>query len=54
MNVRGEPMVCSPDDAYRCFMRTGMDALVIGPFVLHKSEQPALSLRSAQDEFGLD
>jgi carbamoyltransferase len=54
MNVRGEPMVCSPDDAYRCFMRTGMDALVIGPFVLRKSEQPALSLRSAQDEFGLD
>ena len=54
MNVRGEPMVCTADDAYRCFMRTGMDALVIGSFVLLKEEQPALTLRSAAEEFGLD
>jgi carbamoyltransferase len=54
MNVRGEPMVCSPDDGYRCFMRTEMDALVIGPFVLRKAEQPPLALKSAADEFGLD
>ena len=40
-NVRGEPIVCTPEDAYRCFMRTDMDALVLGPFVLHKSDQPA-------------
>jgi carbamoyltransferase len=40
-NVRGEPIVCSPDDAYRCFMRTGMDALVLGRHLLTKSEQPA-------------
>jgi carbamoyltransferase len=40
-NVRGEPIVCSPEDAYRCFMATNMDALVIGNFVLLKEEQPA-------------
>ncbi|MFH1739412.1 MAG: carbamoyltransferase [bacterium] len=39
-NVRGEPIVCTPEDAYRCFMRTNMDNLVIGGFVLHKEEQP--------------
>jgi carbamoyltransferase len=39
-NVRGEPMVCTPSEAYRCFMRTDMDALVIGSHVLEKSEQP--------------
>jgi carbamoyltransferase len=38
-NVRGEPIVCSPKDAYRCFMRTGIDTLVIGNFILNKSEQ---------------
>lgn len=54
MNVRGEPMVCTAEDTYRCFMRTGMDALVIGPFVLLKEEQPALELKSAAEEFGLD
>ena len=54
MNVRGEPMVCSPLDGWRCFMRTGMDALVIGSFVLLKEEQPAVVLKSAADEFGLD
>jgi carbamoyltransferase len=40
-NVRGEPIVCTPTEAYRCFMRTNMDALVVGDFVLHKEEQPA-------------
>ncbi|HSL84854.1 MAG TPA: carbamoyltransferase [Thermoanaerobaculia bacterium] len=39
-NVRGEPIVCTPTDAYRCFMRTGMDHLVLGPFLLHKTDQP--------------
>ena len=39
-NVRGEPIVCTPQDAYRCFMRTEMDALVMGNFILYKSEQP--------------
>jgi carbamoyltransferase len=40
-NVRGEPMVCSPEDAYRCFMATGMDLLVLGGRLLRKAEQPA-------------
>jgi len=40
-NVRGEPIVCTPSEAYRCFMRTGIDALVLGDHVLYKGEQPA-------------
>ncbi len=39
-NVRGEPIVCTPEDAYRCFMRTDMDYLVLGSFVLSKKNQP--------------
>jgi carbamoyltransferase len=39
-NVRGEPIVCTPEDAYRCFMRTNMDCLVIENYLLLKSEQP--------------
>ncbi len=39
-NVRGEPIVCTPADAYRCFMRTHLDALVLFPFLLYKEEQP--------------
>ncbi len=38
-NVRGEPIVCTPEDAYRCFMRTGIDILVLGDFVLEKQKQ---------------
>ena len=40
-NVRGEPIVCTPYDAYRCFMRTEMDYLVLGSFLLRKTDQPA-------------
>jgi len=39
-NVRGEPIICTPEDAYRCFMRTEMDVLVIEDFMLFKEEQP--------------
>ena len=39
-NVRGEPIVCSPADAYRCFMRTHLDHLALGPFLLDKAAQP--------------
>lgn len=39
-NVRGEPVVCTPHDAYRCFMSTDMDWLVIGDFIYKKEEQP--------------
>ena len=41
-NVRGEPIVCSPEDAYRCFMRTEMDYLVLEDFLLDKKEQKPL------------
>jgi carbamoyltransferase len=39
-NVRGEPIVCTPEDAYRCFMRTEMDCLVLGSYLLMKVDQP--------------
>jgi carbamoyltransferase len=41
-NVRGEPIVCSPQDAYRCFMRTEMDLLVLEDVVLWRAEQAPL------------
>lgn len=43
-NVRGEPIVCSPDDAYRCFMRTEIDCLVMGNYFFDKKEQPEIGL----------
>ena len=43
-NVRGEPIVCTPDDAYRCFVNTEMDYLVIGNFLLDRSKQPRQQL----------
>ncbi len=39
-NVRGEPIVCTPEEAYRCFMATNMDVLVVGDFLLRKDDQP--------------
>jgi len=42
-NVRGEPIVCTPYDAYLCFMRTGLDLLVMGNFLIRKSDQPPLA-----------
>lgn len=42
-NVRGEPIVCTPEDAYLCFMRTEMDHLVLGSYLLGKANQPQLS-----------
>lgn len=54
-NVRGEPIVCSPEDAYRCFMRTHIDVLVLGPFVLEKAAQPEWKETTGwQQEFQLD
>ena len=54
-NVRGEPIVCTPEDAYRCFMRTNMDYLVLGPFLLAKGEQPEWQEEGDwRDEFELD
>ena len=54
-NVRGEPIVCTPADAYRCFMRTNIDYLVLGPFLLDKKTQPAWKEdKQWQQEFQLD
>jgi len=54
-NVRGEPIVCTPDDAYRCFMRTEMDYLVVGDYLLDKKEQPELTEEGDwRTEFKLD
>jgi len=54
-NVRGEPIVCKPEDAYRCFMRTEMDTLVLEDFVLSKNEQPEWKEKKDwREEFELD
>lgn len=54
-NVRGEPIVCTPDDAYRCFMRTEMDVLVVGNHVFQKEEQQKWEEEGDwRDEFDLD
>jgi carbamoyltransferase len=54
-NVRGEPIVCTPEDAYRCFMRTEMDYLVLENFLLTKKDQPAWEKdESWKEEFELD
>jgi carbamoyltransferase len=54
-NVRGEPIVCTPEDAYRCFMRTEMDYLVIENYLLKKSDQPEWAGDDSwKDEFELD
>jgi carbamoyltransferase len=54
-NVRGEPIVCTPEDAYRCFMRTNMDVLVLESFILDKADQaPVEADESWRTEFVLD
>ena len=54
-NVRGEPIVCSPEDAYRCFMRTEMDCLLIENFLMYKHEQPEWAEAGDwREEFELD
>ena len=54
-NVRGEPIVCTPEDAYRCFMRTEMDYLVIGDYLYEKTVQPVWEKTDNwQEEFVLD
>jgi carbamoyltransferase len=54
-NVRGEPIVCTPDDAFRCFMRTEMDFLVVGNFVFDKTKQEKLANDTNwKEEFKLD
>ena len=53
-NVRGEPIVCTPEDAYRCFMRTNMDYLVLGDYLFDKRKQKKLFDMEVIEEFGLD
>jgi len=54
-NVRGEPIVCTPEDAYKCFMRTEMDYLVLGDLIFHKKDQPEwIEQKNWKEEFVLD
>lgn len=53
-NVRGEPVVCTPEDAYRCFMRTEMDFLVMGDFLCKKEDQPAWNEKGWRKQVGKD
>jgi carbamoyltransferase len=54
-NVRGEPIVCTPADAYRCFMATALDCLVIGPCLLERERQSASHpLLAGRREFAPD
>ncbi|WP_119392208.1 carbamoyltransferase family protein [Taklimakanibacter lacteus] len=53
-NVRGEPIVCTPADAYRCFMGTEIEMLVCGNFVLHKANQPKNLQKDYSAQFELD
>jgi carbamoyltransferase len=54
-NVRGEPIVCTPQDAFRCFMRTDMDMLVLEDCILHKDQQPRVAPdESWRQEYELD
>jgi len=53
-NVRGEPPVCSPEDAFKCFMGTEMDALVVGNCVLYKEQQDEALKLDYKSAFELD
>jgi len=54
-NVRGEPVVCTPEDAYRCFMRTEMDLLVVGNYLFSKKDQPEFAENTDwKEKFKLD
>tara|TARA_B100000902_G_C27316389_1_gene921607 strand:+ start:1633 stop:3474 length:1842 start_codon:yes stop_codon:yes gene_type:complete len=53
-NVRGEPIVNTPDDAYKCFMGTELDYLIIGNFYLNKKNQPSNLLQNYKNQFKLD
>jgi len=53
-NVRGEPIVLTPEDAFKCFMGTELDMLVIGNFILYKEQQDKTKLESYKDKYELD
>ena len=51
-NIRGEPIVCTPQDAYRCFLASDMDVLVLENYILYKTEQPQLGEKEKQKYVG--
>jgi len=53
-NVRGEPIICTPTDAFRCFMGTELDLLSIGNFLLDKKDQNHLMKKNYENLFELD
>jgi carbamoyltransferase len=53
-NVRGEPIVCNPEDAFKCFMGTDLDILAINEYLLLKEEQDPSLLKSYKDKYELD
>ena len=53
-NIRGEPIVCTPEDAYKCFMGTDLDILVIDNFFLKKNNQPSFLKKNYKKQFSLD
>ena len=53
-NIRGEPIVCKPDDAFKCFMGTDLDILVIENFILRKTQQNKCLLLNYKNKFKLD
>ena len=53
-NIRGEPIVCSPSDAFKCFMGTNLDILVIENYILFKDKQKKTSIKNYKDQFELD
>ena len=53
-NIRGEPIVCSPKDAFKCFMGTGLDMIAIGNYLLEKKDQNKLLKKKYEDSYELD
>jgi carbamoyltransferase len=53
-NVRGEPIVCTPEDAFRCFMGTDIEMLAMGNCILRKDDQDPALKRDYKDAFDLD
>ena len=53
-NVRGEPIVCGPEDVFRCFMGTELDILAIGNYLLYKEEQDPNLVNNYELKYGLD
>ena len=53
-NIRGEPIVCTPENAFNCFMGTNLDILVIENFILEKKQQKKSLIHNYKDKFKLD